>query len=280
MTHHSLESERRKRALDEIASIIPFRSIQWVESIDSTNSHLSQEIKDGRICPPAILVATTQTRGAGRGGNDWFSPAGCLMFSLAISLDDANSSLLPLRFGFAVAKAIEPLVRFKPQIKWPNDVYIDGRKVCGILIEAISSSVLVTKPGIDVSGKNVAIIGAGVNCLVDFESMPILADRATSLHKVSKIASEDGLYPEDVLVRIVQAWKQCEDQRAIEGEWWLQQWQELSLLHHQWITVQSGQRMLEGLCVGIDTDGGLLLADSKGRVERILAGSIVDYRSA
>jgi BirA family biotin operon repressor/biotin-[acetyl-CoA-carboxylase] ligase len=202
------------------------------------------------------------------------------MFSLAISLDDANSSLLPLRFGFAVAKAIEPLVRFKPQIKWPNDVYIDGRKVCGILIEAISSSVLVTKPGIDVSGKNVAIIGAGVNCLVDFESMPILADRATSLHKVSKIASEDGLYPEDVLVRIVQAWKQCEDQRAIEGEWWLQQWQELSLLHHQWITVQSGQRMLEGLCVGIDTDGGLLLADSKGRVERILAGSIVDYRSA
>jgi BirA family biotin operon repressor/biotin-[acetyl-CoA-carboxylase] ligase len=97
-------------------------------------------------------MAETQTAGKGRNDRSWFSPPGTgLYFSLIIRPEDAVSiNLLPLAAGVSIVHAIRETCGIEARIKWPNDVMIDGKKVCGILCEAVDS------------GK-VIIVGAGIN---------------------------------------------------------------------------------------------------------------------
>ncbi len=86
----SISSVRRASALAEIEAMDWFQSIRWQRESESTNKQLAQEVRAGLIALPALLVADQQSGGMGRGGNRWFSPAGCLMFSMALPLNPAN----------------------------------------------------------------------------------------------------------------------------------------------------------------------------------------------
>ena len=119
---------RRSAAMDSLRELGWFEHVEWFEEIDSTNRAMVRQVKEGQVTLPALMVADSQTHGAGRGANRWYSPTGCLMFSLGLSLRDlplpadAGTSLLPLQVGLSVAQALGPLSRSKPMVKWPNDV--------------------------------------------------------------------------------------------------------------------------------------------------------------
>jgi BirA family biotin operon repressor/biotin-[acetyl-CoA-carboxylase] ligase len=102
---------------------------------------------------PVLLVAERQTAGRGRLGRAWHSAAGdSLTFSLGLPLAPADWSGLSLAVGVSLAESLHPAVR----LKWPNDLWVDGRKLAGILIETASF-------GDGAAGRRQAVIGVGIN---------------------------------------------------------------------------------------------------------------------
>ena len=213
---NSISRLYRRYALDEIEGLGYFKSIDWIESIDSTNKQLVQAVRRQSVELPSLIVTDRQIAGVGRGSNQWWSPAGCLMFSMAIPIGHCDSfvspALLPLRVGFAVAECLELFSSSKPMVKWPNDVYIDGRKVAGVLIEVIP------KP---LSAPSVAVIGIGINCQVDFRDAPAdVQSRATSLHEWANKGMSASASTENVLVQFLHQWLAL-DQRQHENPNWI-----------------------------------------------------------
>lgn len=126
----------------------PTFSVEVLPEVDSTNSELMRRARAGQF-EPVLLVAQRQTAGRGRMGRSWHSDApGALTFSLGVPLQPREWSGLSLAVGLAVAQALHPDL----QLKWPNDVWLHGRKLAGILIETAS-----------VGEVRYAVIGVGIN---------------------------------------------------------------------------------------------------------------------
>jgi BirA family transcriptional regulator, biotin operon repressor / biotin---[acetyl-CoA-carboxylase] ligase len=137
---------------------------------DSTNERAKELALSGA---PGGLVVTAQEQTAGRGrrGTEWFAPPGCCLLYSALARPFAadDSPLLPLAVPLAVCEAAESVAPVRCRVKWPNDVWIDERKVAGVLVEA--------RPD-----EGWAVIGVGVNVAVAPEDFPPeLRETATSL---------------------------------------------------------------------------------------------------
>lgn len=148
---------------------------------DSTNERAKELALTGA---PGGLVITAgeQTAGRGRRGNEWFAPAGsCLLYSALLRPFAAEEApLLPLAVPVAVCEAAESVAPVRCQVKWPNDVWVDERKVAGVLVEA--------RPN-----ESWAVIGIGVNVAIPQEGFPPeLHETATSLLPTE---AEDGVPP-------------------------------------------------------------------------------------
>jgi BirA family biotin operon repressor/biotin-[acetyl-CoA-carboxylase] ligase len=148
---------------------------------DSTNERAKELAMAG--APGGLVVtAAEQTAGRGRRGHPWFAPAGsCLLYSALLRpFDGEDAPLLPLAVPIAVCEASEAVAPVRCQVKWPNDVWIDERKVAGVLVEA--------RPD-----ESWAVIGVGLNVAVrPDEFPPDLRETATSLLPTE---AEGGLDP-------------------------------------------------------------------------------------
>lgn len=146
---------------ETVESRLPGFSVEILPEVDSTNTELMRRARAGRI-EPVLLVAERQTAGRGRLGKPWHSvPEGsrqdaappALTFSLGLPLAPADWSGLSLAVGLAAAQALDPRIR----LKWPNDLWVEDRKLGGILIETA---------GIEGAGAAAArylVVGIGLN---------------------------------------------------------------------------------------------------------------------
>lgn len=129
-----------------------------MDEVDSTNLELKRLAKGGAK-DGTVVVADYQTSGRGRLGRSFFSPAGSgIYMSLLLkpSFEEERATLVTTAVSVAVCRAIERVSGKRPLIKWVNDLYLDDKKICGILTEAIRNAV---------SGKiEYIVIGIGVNC--------------------------------------------------------------------------------------------------------------------
>lgn len=266
-----IEQLRRRWAIESLSQLGFFQSIQWLDQVDSTNRHLDRQIKSAQIALPSIAIADRQTAGAGRSGNRWYSPHGCLMFSMAIEHAWFQSqdrpgvlAMLPLQVGLAVAKSLLPLVPSPPKIKWPNDVYVQDRKISGILIESSS-----------VSSTGYVIIGVGINCKVDFGYWPEQdSQRAVSLHEVIESQDDEAATCESVLIAFLNSWLELDALCRLEPDWIPRNWSKWDWLADRKIQVQQPSGTLFGKADGIGSDGSLRLIDSNANRLTILSGTV------
>ena len=215
----------------------------------------------GSVGDVALVVAETQSRGRGRGGATWFSPQGSVSMTLTTSGIDASAlGVLPLSVGSAVARTFRELGA-RAEVKWPNDVLIDGRKVCGILCESalLGSSARV-------------FVGIGIN--VEEHSIdPSVADRATSLWGAGVRIDRPALVAalvERVLPalrsndgpKVVLAWKE------VAVAWW-----------GQTIRVSEGAVDQDVTLLDVNPRGQLVARDASGVVRAFLSGEIRGLRS-
>ena len=138
---------------EQVAPLLPGFTVEILPEVDSTNTELMRRARAGRP-EPILLVAERQTAGRGRLGRDWQSDTDAglstLTFSLGLPLNPVDWSGLSLAVGLAVVQSLHPSLK----LKWPNDVWLDDRKVAGILIETTS-----------VGDVRYAVSGIGINLL-------------------------------------------------------------------------------------------------------------------
>jgi BirA family biotin operon repressor/biotin-[acetyl-CoA-carboxylase] ligase len=262
---------QRDEALWALEQTGYFQSLRWVDEVTSTNRILASELKSATSPPlPALLVADRQTAGVGRGTNAWWSPPGCLMFSMAVPWSNPSRDLakMPLRVGMAVAQALADWSTEQPKVKWPNDVYIDDRKVCGILIE---SSILRDQGNV----QEYSIIGIGINCCVDWEGGPEgLQGSAISLHHTAPRSLSGSICPESILVAVVTKWLALGQRSIDDPEWLDREWPHWSWLDGKWVEVISGGCSSIGVAEGIEASGALRIRDRFGRPHAFLSGTV------
>lgn len=139
------------------------RVFEEKEESVSTNSDLKQKIYSS-VCPVfCVLSAKKQSGGRGRLGRTFFSPDGGIYFSVSVPLqgDEKNIPFLTLISGLAVNKALKTLCKCETKIKWPNDIYLNGKKLCGILTELVNSPAGLC-----------AVVGIGINASLKKEDIP------------------------------------------------------------------------------------------------------------
>jgi len=123
------------------------------DEIDSTNNEAKRKVLNNELSK-GLLVADSQTNGRGRVGRVFFSPTSGIYMTYIFtpkSLDNAYHATT--KAGYAVYKSIRELYGIEPKIKWVNDVYLDGRKVCGILAEAVTNGI----------NSGAVVVGIGIN---------------------------------------------------------------------------------------------------------------------
>ncbi len=143
--------------------LLPGFTVEILPEIDSTNSELMRRTRTGQA-DPVLLVTERQTAGRGRHGRGWVSsPGDSLTFSLGLPLAPADWSGLSLAVGVAVAQALHPGIG----LKWPNDLWLGGRKLAGILVET-ATVVGAGDPAAPAEGRpprRQAVVGIGINLL-------------------------------------------------------------------------------------------------------------------
>lgn len=142
--------------------------IKKFKELDSTNAKAKELAAQGAD-PWTVVMAERQGLGYGRKGSTWFSPAGGLYFSVVLpkgNIDDLQ--ILTILAAFCGARVLKDNYEIEPFVKLPNDVYLNGKKICGILTENVIAAEV-----------KLSVIGIGVNTNID--SFPGELDKATSL---------------------------------------------------------------------------------------------------
>jgi BirA family transcriptional regulator, biotin operon repressor / biotin---[acetyl-CoA-carboxylase] ligase len=206
----------------------------------------------------SVVIAEEQTAGRGRMGRSWSAPSGTgLLFSTVLRPRISNPQKVTMVGAVAVAEVVAEIVPDMVSLKWPNDVLLDGRKVAGILPEAIWQ------------GDTLAavILGIGVNVRVDFKNTPLM-DRATSIESVTDTAINRLPLLVDLLNHI-DYWAMRIDDPALFEAWR----DKLSTLGERVTATGEGQQIV-GIAEDVDEDGTLLLRDDNGTLHRIVAGEV------
>jgi BirA family transcriptional regulator, biotin operon repressor / biotin---[acetyl-CoA-carboxylase] ligase len=238
------------------------RALRHLDACCSTNDEAGAWAREGAP-EGATVVTEAQTEGRGRAGREWFSPPGeNLCFSLVLRPPTAAHGVAPLTLaaGVGVYQAVSAL-GLRPDLKWPNDVLLGGRKVCGILCEMSTEQDRV----------RAVILGVGVN--VNTPEFPFaLEGRATSLRRERRGEPLDRAMVLALLLTHLEQWY---DRFLAEGpKGAAAAFRVRSRLLGQKVRLHRGDRVVEGLARDVD-DEGTLLFEAGGRIERVLSGEVL-----
>lgn len=240
------------------------RSIFLRREVDSTNTWAKELARLGAE-EGTVAIAETQTAGRGRLGRKWISPRGGLWFSVVLRPRMSPSEAVGLVFvaGLAVAEVLQEKFDLKVETKWPNDVLVNGRKVCGILAEMNTKGRTV----------NFVVLGLGVNAnfLVEKVFPESLKKAATSVEKElgQKVQLEELF--KAVLEKLESSYDQCAERGLA---FLLAKWKKHVAFLGRKVEVRSGSEKLLGVALDVDGDGGLVLRLEDGSTRRVLAGDV------
>ncbi len=237
-----------------LQEILRPRPVRYFASTGSTNNDAVQWLNDMPfLASGAVVVADEQTRGRGRYDRQWMTPPGSAIAMSVILKTRRPTQNLTTIGSLAVAEALEPLLPQQVTLKWPNDVLVNGKKICGILAEAVWQN-----------EKLIAVIlGIGLNISVEFSGTE-LADTATSLtHHTGQPIDRPTLI-QQVLIGIDRWIDQPNE--SLHRAWK----NRLSTLNKQ-VTMEGG---FTGEAVDVDSDGALVVKTATGTMKRFLAGDV------
>lgn len=231
----------------------------WVEEIDSTNEELKR-MAAADACHGTVICAGHQTGGKGRRGRTWDSPKGdniYLSILLRPDINPAQASMITLLGALAAADSIEAVCGAVCQIKWPNDLVLDGKKVCGILTEMST----------DMNGIRYVIVGIGIN--VNRNTFPEeISHMAGSIEKKQgreEIIASLLFHFEEKYNRFLEYKNMAPFLKEYNGR--------LAGIGRQVQILSVGEKRICTSC-GIDEGGALIVIDEEGKREKIISGEV------
>lgn len=206
-----------------------------------------------------VVIAGTQTAGRGRLARTWLSPEGSLAMSVILKPALKNLPQLIMISSLAVLRAIRQVAGLETQIKWPNDVMLKGKKVCGILIEN------------EVKGGrvNFAVIGIGINVSLKPVDFPEIVAIATSLsHEAGREISRAEL-TSVLLFELERLYLEAQTGTPVHKEW-----QENMETLGKRIKVNTGKAVEQGQAEAVTENGNLILRRPDGSLVEIVVGDV------
>ncbi len=265
MTSETENSEQPpEEALMILNTIRLGKSILRLTQVDSTNAYAAGLAKAGAR-EGTVIIAGMQNAGYGRMNRHWVSPKGGLWLSIILrpNITPKDAPILTLMGACAVVKTLKSTLGIDAKIKWPNDVLISGRKVCGILTEMRTR-------GSDI---DFVILGLGVNANFRVRDMPEdMRDTATTL---STECGED-ISVGEVLNSLIVDIDCLYDKLLSRGsEFIIEMWKSRSDTLGQHVRITAVKDSIEGTAMDVDESGALLVKTGDGELKTILAGDCV-----
>lgn len=235
-------------------------TLEWHQELGSTNDRAKQLVASG-VALPTLVYAERQTAGRGRGANRWWSADGALTFSLIVDtrtyeIAPEQQGIVSLATAVAILEAVNTVTGLAARYKWPNDVFLDGKKLAGVLIES-------PRPG-------QLVIGVGINANNRFHTAPDeVRDRAVSL------ADRAGqpIDTEALLLAFLDSMAACLPLIAMKPSELVDAARSACLLTGRTLTIADGDRKATGICRGLDEVGSIRL-EAEGRITAFVAGTI------
>jgi BirA family biotin operon repressor/biotin-[acetyl-CoA-carboxylase] ligase len=222
-------------------------------SLDSTNTLALQWLREGRANPGDVLLADEQTAGRGRQGRVWHSPRGMLIMTAVLPLRMGRAGWTSLAAGIATTRAVNDLGA-DAGVKWPNDVWLRGGKLAGILVET--------------TGGDLAAMGLGMNVVNPLPDAARLANPPSRLADWVPHVTVEGLL-ERVLERLDECWELLEQPDLTPLR---RLWEELDTTAGR--PVRWSNNGVTGVARGVDDAGALLIETDGGRVEHAAVGEV------
>lgn len=234
-----------------------------LRAVDSTNLEARRQAEAG--APHGTLVlAEQQTAGRGRRGRSWESPGGKgIWMSLLLRPEFAPShaSMLTLLAAMAVERGIRQATALSCEIKWPNDLVLNGKKVCGILTEMSTEE----------DSIRYVVVGIGINANLQ-EFPEELKDKATSLYLESGRPVQRG----DLVSAVLLAWEHYYDifLKTLDFSSLMEEYNEHLINRNRQVTVLAPSGSWQGVSLGIDAKGQLLVKRPGKAVEPVMSGEV------
>jgi BirA family transcriptional regulator, biotin operon repressor / biotin---[acetyl-CoA-carboxylase] ligase len=241
------------------------RDIQVFRETGSTNDVVDRLARDGAR-EGVVVFAQSQSKGRGRRGRKWVSPAGKgLWFSVLLrpNLHPQEVTRLTICSATALRRAIEQQTGLRAEIKWPNDILVAGKKLAGILTELHA----------ELDRVSYLVLGIGVDVNVSPADLPLdVRKSATSLKAL--LGRQVSLA--DLAVRILRELDR-DYARLNAGEFVAvaEEWEHYCTTIGRRVSLQVGERKLRGRAEALGEDGALLLRTDHGHLERVVGGDVV-----
>ncbi len=239
----------------------------YFDSVDSTQNQAlkmtEESIKDG-----TAIIAEKQTGGKGRSGRKWISPKGGIWLSLILypKFDITVTTLFPIASALALSKAIEKTFKISPELKWPNDITLKGKKLAGMLVDVSLESNKIEK----------LILGVGINFEVNVKQIEKtlkqtpnfygVASLADQKNNISKIQLTQTFFSE--LEKIYESLNKKEIKKIIL------EWTKRSSTIGKTVEIDTINGKIKGKAIKIDDDGALVVSNNN-KTDRIIAGDII-----
>ena len=240
------------------------RCLIFLREVGSTNDFAKDLAGYGAV-EGMVVVAEAQTAGRGRLGREWVSPKGGLWFSVILrpELKPAEAVRLVFVASLAVAEVLREMYGLRVETKWPNDVLVNGQKVCGILAEMNTTGEKV----------NFVVLGIGVNA--NFDAKKALPEELWE--DVTSLQNEFGrkVRLEELFRALLEKLDNIYEHFLKEGfDPVLEKWKNYFgfLGHH--VEVASETEKLRGLVLDVDQEGALILRLEDGTVNRVFVGDL------
>ena len=239
------------------------RSVIYVDKTTSTNDEAKKLAEEGAV-EGTVVIAGEQSVGRGRLGREWISPKGGVWLSVVLRPPSMRPiQKLTLVAGLSVTKTFNGLYGVNAVLKWPNDVIVNGKKICGVLAEGAFEGEVPLY----------IVIGIGINANFDLQPLPkSLRTSATSIRRLLR----HDISLNDLIINLL---KTLDTDYALfargEDESLMQEYEKLCATIGQDVRIMCDKETIEGRAKRISSEGGLVVGIGDGRETTVLSGDCI-----
>ncbi len=243
------------------------RQAYYFDSIDSTQNQALKMAEDVAN-NGTIIVAAKQTGGHGRSGRKWVSPKGGIWISIILhpTFDISITTLFPIASALALSIAIEKTFSIQPELKWPNDLTIKGKKVAGMLVDASLESNKIEN----------LVLGVGINFDVNAKQIEKSLKGTSNFYGVASLSDQKQNIKPIQLVQtfLIELEKIYKSLNAKQTKKIILEWTVRSSTIGKNVELNTSDSKIKGKAIKIDDDGALIVSENN-KNHRIIAGDII-----
>tara|TARA_B100000029_G_scaffold123654_1_gene117171 strand:+ start:1333 stop:2334 length:1002 start_codon:yes stop_codon:yes gene_type:complete len=278
---YKIESKQKLgyRLIDNTEKLLPWeitrdlktkligKRVYYFEEIDSTQS-FAQNIAADKKENGTIIIAEKQTSGRGRLDRKWTSPKGGIWFSLIIhpKFDVSSSTLIPILSAVALSKSIKSVLDIETEVKWPNDITMNGKKVAGVLVDA----------SFQTNSIDYLILGIGINFDIDTKKLEKRLTKTPNFYGIDSLRGKEDKTPPKTLLKefLLQFEKNLFQLDKGEKSKIIKEWTKRAAGIGKKITINTSNGKISGISQGIDNDGALKIK-TRNETKKIYVGDVV-----